>query len=102
MDQLKHIQNYLHIVQCKGEGTDEVFQESMEEVHDWLDEMKQDTRNAIKELIMAYREQRDINLDVIFKIFTQNPYENVLKKHPRKFPRNCGYNFPVLAKIQIN
>ena len=37
----------------------------MEEVHEWIDEMKQDTRNAIKELIMAYREQRDINMDGI-------------------------------------
>ena len=42
-----------------------MFEESMEEVHEWIGEMEQDTRNAIKELIMAYREQREINLDDI-------------------------------------
>ena len=61
----EEVETNLHIIQCKGDGTDEVFEESMEEVHEWIDEMKQDTRNAIKELIMAYREQREINLDDI-------------------------------------
>ena len=61
----EEVETNLHIIQCKGDGTDEVFEEGMEEVHEWIGEMKQDTRNAIKELIAAYREQREINMEDI-------------------------------------
>ena len=36
----EEVETNLHILQCKGEGTEEIFQESMEEVNEWIDEMK--------------------------------------------------------------
>ena len=51
----KESESNLHILTCKGSGTNEIFSTAMETVQEWLDQGPSQFAVAITELIHAHR-----------------------------------------------
>jgi len=49
----------MHVAQCRGADSDDVFKTTMEGVDEWLKQSPKQMAIAIRELILAFREARE-------------------------------------------